>query len=291
MDDPLEIFNTAADLHTEMINQMKGVPGVTQKRLVEGLSARYCALSLVGEPIMYLEISMFLDELQKRRISTLLVTNLYVSVDAATKDSSKAIDRPLFGDFWERFIDSLTALKEKQQQTVYRLTVVKGWNREDVDVKSIGKPSFVEIKTYCGSENVSWHSNVKVFSEALSLKSEGEYEGLCEHAHSCSVLSKTRKVKVNVLLYTWLVTASVSSFGVYLESSFFLGFKRRFSLMVQVASGRPFNSEDYMALTPSWAIYGAEESRYYPNQSWYRKKVTSKVKKLSNSELYQYRAA
>ncbi|KAB2030036.1 hypothetical protein ES319_D05G203400v1 [Gossypium barbadense] len=58
-----------------------------------------------------------------------------------------------------------------------------------------------------------------------------------------------------------------------------------------VASGRPFNSEDYMALTPSWAIYGAEESRYYPNQSWYRKKVTSKVKKLSNSELYQYRAA
>lgn len=77
---------------------------------------------------------------------------LYVSVDAATKDSSKAIDRPLFGDFWERFIDSLTALKEKQQQTVYRLTVVKGWNREDVDVKSIGKPSFVEIKTNCGSE-------------------------------------------------------------------------------------------------------------------------------------------
>ncbi|MBA0865265.1 hypothetical protein Goshw_010635 [Gossypium schwendimanii] len=280
MDDPLEIFNTAAELHTEMINQMKGVPGVTQERLVEGLSARYCALSLVGEPIMYLEISMFLDELQKSQLIWLV--QLYVSVDAATKDSSKAIDRPLFGDFWERFIDSLTALKEKQQQTVYCSTVVKGWNREDVDVKSIGKPSFVEIKTYCGSE---------VFLEALSLKSEGEYEGLCEHADSCSVLSKTRKFKVNVLSYTWLVTASVSSFGVYLESSFFLGFKRRFSLMVQVASGRPFNSEDYMALTPSWAIYGAEESRYYPNQSWYRKKVTSKVKKLSNSELYQYRAA
>ncbi|MBA0745783.1 hypothetical protein Gogos_008344 [Gossypium gossypioides] len=264
MDDPLEIFNTAADRHTEMINQMKGVPekfahstvaGVTQERQVEGLSARYCALSLVGEPIMYLEISMFLDELQKRRISTLLVTNLYMSVDAATKGSSKAIDRPLFGDFWERFIDSLTALKEKQQQTVYRLTVVKGSATSKLTV-----------------QNVSWHSNVKVFSEALSLKSEGEYEGLCEHAHSCSVLSKTRKFKVNVLLYTWLVTASVSSFGVYLESSFFLGFKRRFSLMVQVASGRPFNSEDYMALTPSWAIYGAEESRYYPNQSWYRKK-------------------
>ncbi|KAH1065721.1 hypothetical protein J1N35_030708 [Gossypium stocksii] len=159
MDDPLEILNTAADLHTEMINQMKGVP-------------------------------------------------LYVSVDAATKDSSKAIDRPCFGDFWERFIDSLTALKEKQQQTVYCLTVVKGWNREDVDVKSIGKPSFVEIKTYRGSERPV--KNQKV-------------QGQCP-------------------------------------------------IEYMVASGRPFNSEDYMALTPSWAIYGAEESRYYPNQSWHRKK-------------------
>lgn len=60
-------------------------------------------------------------------------------------------------------------------------------------------------------QNVSWHSNVKVFSEALSLKSEGEYEGLCEHAHSCSVLSKTRKVKVNVLLYTWWLQEDLST--------------------------------------------------------------------------------
>lgn len=28
---------------------------------------------------------------------------LYVSVDAATKERLKAIDRPLFADFWERF--------------------------------------------------------------------------------------------------------------------------------------------------------------------------------------------
>jgi len=28
------------------------------------------------------------------------VTQLYVSVDAATKESLKAVDRPLFADFW-----------------------------------------------------------------------------------------------------------------------------------------------------------------------------------------------
>jgi tRNA wybutosine-synthesizing protein 1 len=55
------------------------------------------------------------------------------------------------------FQDSLTALKEKHQRTVYRLTLVKGWNAEEIDAYyklfSIGEPDFIEIKgvTYCGS--------------------------------------------------------------------------------------------------------------------------------------------
>lgn len=280
MDDPLEIVNSAIDLHTKMIKQMKGVPGVTMERLTEGLSPRHCALSLVGEPIMYPEINALVDELHRRRISTFLVTNaqfpekikmlkpitqLYVSVDAATKESLKAVDRPLFGDFWERFIDSLKALREKEQRTVYRLTLVKGWNTEEIDAYfnlfSIGKPDFVEIKgvTYCGSsatskltmENVPWHSDVKAFSEALALKSEGEYEVACEHAHSCCVLlAKTDKFKVNNQWFTWI------------------DYEKFHDL---VASGRPFSSRDYMAATPSWAVYGAEEGGFDPDQSRYKK--------------------
>lgn len=41
------------------------------------------------------------------------VTQLYVSVDASTKESLRRIDRPLFKDFWQRFLDSLKALAEK----------------------------------------------------------------------------------------------------------------------------------------------------------------------------------
>ncbi|KAL5777995.1 hypothetical protein ACOSP7_010921 [Xanthoceras sorbifolium] len=287
MDDPLEIVNTAIDLHTKMIKQMKGVPGVTQERLTEGLTPRHCALSLVGEPIMYPEINTLVDELHRRRISTFLVTNaqfpdkikllkpvtqLYVSVDAATKESLKAIDRPLFGDFWERFIDSLKALREKQQRTVYRLTLVKGWNTEDIDAYfklfSIGGPDFVEIKgvTYCGSsatskltmENVPWHSDVKAFSETLALRSKGEYEVACEHAHSCCViLAKTDKFKVDGQWFTWI------------------DYEKFHDL---VASGRPFSSNDYMAATPSWAVYGAEEGGFDPVQSRYRKERHHKPK-------------
>ncbi|RAL53635.1 hypothetical protein DM860_012250 [Cuscuta australis] len=280
MDDPLEIVQTAIELHTKMIKQMKGVPGVKSDRLAEGLSPRHCALSLVGEPIMYPEINSLVDELHRRRISTFLVTNaqfperimmlkpvtqLYVSVDAATKDSLKAIDRPLFGDFWERFLDSLKALKEKQQRTVYRLTLVKGWNTEDVDAYSnlfsIGNPDFIEIKgvTYCGSsatskltmENVPWHSDVKEFSEALAKKSNREYEVACEHVHSCCVLlAKVDKFKINGQWFTWI------------------DYDKFHDL---VASGRPFSSGDYMAPTPSWAVYGAEEGGFDPDQSRFKK--------------------
>lgn len=52
------------------------------------------------------------------------VTQLYVSVDAATRDGLKAIDRPLFKDFWQRFLDCLTELRDKRQRTVYRRTPV-----------------------------------------------------------------------------------------------------------------------------------------------------------------------
>lgn len=81
------------------------------ERLEEGMNPVHCALSLVGEPIMYPEINRFLEMLHEREISSFLVTNaqfpdairklypctqLYVSVDAGTKDSLKKIDRPLF---------------------------------------------------------------------------------------------------------------------------------------------------------------------------------------------------
>ena len=51
------------------------ITGVSQDRLIEGINPRHCALSLVGEPIMYPEINKLVRELHKRRISTFLVTN------------------------------------------------------------------------------------------------------------------------------------------------------------------------------------------------------------------------
>ena len=61
--------------HRGMIKQMKGVPGVQEDRLTEAMSVKHCALSLVGEPIIYPEISNFVGILHKKHISSFMVTN------------------------------------------------------------------------------------------------------------------------------------------------------------------------------------------------------------------------
>ena len=50
---------------------------------------------------------------------------MYISIDAATRDALKAVDRPLFPDFWERFLRSIDSLAQKDlsQRTVFRMTL------------------------------------------------------------------------------------------------------------------------------------------------------------------------
>jgi len=112
-------------------------------------------------------INEFLGLLHRDRISSFLVTNaqhpaalrtlvkptqLYVSIDASNKESLKAIDRPLFKDFWERTLECLDILRERQEElrTVYRFTLVRGFNMEEIPgygaLIDRGRPWLIEIK-------------------------------------------------------------------------------------------------------------------------------------------------
>lgn len=277
MDPPDQIVADGVEQHKRMIRECKGIPGVKKERFDEAMNVRHCALSLVGEPIMYPRINELVEELHKREISTFLVTNaqfpeairklrpitqLYISVDAGTKETLKAVDRPLFADFWPRYLDSMKALAEKEQRTVYRLTLVKGQNMEDAGdyakLVALGKPDFIEIKsvTFCGESkassltiaNTPWHEEVKTFSEALLSKEglDAEYELACEHQHSCIVLLANKRFKVNGQWHTWIDY-------------------NRFHELVK--AGVHFDATDYWAPTPDWALYGSEEAGFDPNES------------------------
>ena len=287
VDPPQTVLEGALESHRKMIREMKGVPGVDPLRLEEGLNPRHCALSLVGEPIMYPHINEFVDMLHAKGISSFLVTNaqfpdlisamkpvtqLYVSVDAATKDSLKTIDRPLFGDFWERFLGSLDALSKKKQRTVYRLTLVKEYNVETVKEYAQliirGTPDFVEIKgvTYCGysganpltMNNVPFHTEVINFAHNLLTHENlnDKYALACEHEHSCSILiaNKSKFLSEGGKWHTWI------DYDKFQEL---------------IKSGADFGSEDYMAETPAWAVFGSSEHGFDPiEQRYYRKKGT-----------------
>ncbi|CAD7965881.1 unnamed protein product [Amoebophrya sp. A25] len=110
MDEPKLIVENWLAEHAKMVKQLKGVPGVTPERFEQAKKIRHCALSLVGEPIMYPKINELLHLLHKEKISTFLVTNaqfpdelralgpvtqLYLSIDAPTRETLKAVDRPL----------------------------------------------------------------------------------------------------------------------------------------------------------------------------------------------------
>jgi len=69
-----------------------GVPGVKTERFEEGLCPRHCALSLVGEPIMYPQINAFVRLLHSKGISSFLVTNAQFP-DAIRYDAGFCINR------------------------------------------------------------------------------------------------------------------------------------------------------------------------------------------------------
>ena len=109
MDEPELIVDNAIQSHVKMVKEFRGVDGVVPERFEEAMNPQHCALSLVGEPIMYPKINELIKLLHSRKISTFLVTNaqfpdaietlspvtqLYVSIDASNKESLKKIDRP-----------------------------------------------------------------------------------------------------------------------------------------------------------------------------------------------------
>ncbi|XP_030898343.1 S-adenosyl-L-methionine-dependent tRNA 4-demethylwyosine synthase TYW1 isoform X2 [Melopsittacus undulatus] len=292
MDQPEMILQEAIENHQNMIKQFKGVSGVQAARFDEAMTAKHCALSLVGEPIMYPEINRFVRLLHQHSISTFLVTNaqfpdeirnlepvtqLYVSVDASTKESLKRIDRPLFKDFWQRFLDSLKALSEKQQRTVYRLTLVKAWNVDELkayaDLISLGKPDFIEVKgvTYCGKSsasnltmaNVPWHEEVVHFVQELANLIP-DYEIACEHEHSNCLLIAHRKFKINGEWFTWIN---------------YERFQELVQAREQSGGSQNFTAADYIARTPHWALFGSRERGFDPLDVRYQRK--NKVRDIS----------
>lgn len=295
LDPPEKVFEGALEGHYQKIKQMRGVPGIQLDRFQEAFKVRHCALSLVGEPIFYPHINELVGMLHRDHISSFLVCNaqhpkelarlarvtqLYVSIDAPTKQDLKKVDRPLNGDFWERLLACLDILRTTQahQRTVFRLTLVKGFNMTDVksyaDMVERAQPSQIEIKgaTFCGSsngngnpltmQNIPFYDECKTFVESLAqeLQSRGQdYEIAAEHAHSCCILMAHTKFKIEGVWHTHI------------------DYPRFFELL---ESGQDFVDLDYVKPTPEWAIWGSDGAGFNPEDTRFDRKAEKLKNKL-----------
>ncbi|CAH6718375.1 S-adenosyl-L-methionine-dependent tRNA 4-demethylwyosine synthase [[Candida] jaroonii] len=299
LDPPEKVLEGALAGHYKKIKQMRGVPGIQMDRFEEAFRVRHCALSLVGEPIFYPHINEFVEMLHEQEISSFLVCNaqhpdnlaklskitqLYVSIDAPNRTDLRKIDRPLNSDFWERMMSCLDILRTVQshQRTVFRLTLVKGFNMDEVkgyaDMVERAQPSQIEVKgaTFCGSsnangnpltmQNIPFYEECKIFVESLTaeLKSRGlKYNIAAEHAHSCCILIAHDKFKINGKWHTHI------------------DYPKFFEL---IRSGKEFTDLDYVKETPEWAVWGAKEGGFNPVDTRFDRKAEKLKRKLEREE-------
>lgn len=217
VDNPENILDKCIEQHKRLLVGFWGNKNANKELLEESKDVKHVAISLSGEPLIYPKINEFIRLCHKRGLSTFLVTNgqypeelkklskvtqLYLSVDASNKKQMKNIDKPLFTDYWQRLIKSLSYFSKRKDRTCLRLTMINGMNMEDSDLNGykelieLGEPDFIEIKAYMfvgasrqrlSLKNMPRHPEIKCFSDKLE-KLLADYSYCDEHKASRVVL-------------------------------------------------------------------------------------------------------
>jgi len=167
-------------------------------------------------------------------------------------------------------LQCIDILAQKKQRTVFRLTLVKQHNMEEIDsyakLVKRGMPHLIEVKgvTYSGDsaanfltiKNTPFHQEVLSFCQDLvkacnTVLNDDVYEVCCEHEHSLCVLIANKKMfKIDGKWWTWIDYPKFHSL---------------------IKSGQDFTSLDYMAPTPEWAVVGAKERGFDPEEIGFRR--------------------
>ena len=225
IDEPEEIVKNLIEQRKKLLSGFGGSVK-NKKKFEESLEPNHFAISLSGEPTLYKKIVELVDYLTERARTVFLVTNginpdilpklkkkknfqLYLSLSAPEKEKFEKICRPTEKNLWDKFNKSLEIINKFKGRRVVRLTLIKGLNDSDEDLKGFlkliekGNPDFVEVKSYMslgyskkrlGDEKMPDFEEVKKFALKISKKSNYKYED--ESKDSRIVLLKNKDSKV-----------------------------------------------------------------------------------------------
>ena len=168
---------------------------VTEQMYQEARVPKHVAISLAGEPTLYPFLSEFIEEIDRRQMTSFLVTNgtqpdilakitlptqLYITLAAPNAETHKELLRPCIPKAWDLLNESQELLQSLDCRTINRLTMVAEYNMQDPRgfSKMIlkGEPDFIEVKGYMhvgfSTSRLSYWNmpsfvDVKEFSEKL----------------------------------------------------------------------------------------------------------------------------
>jgi len=212
---PENIVEGCIKAQLKILSGYKGNPKTNSKKLSEALSPKHVAISLAGEPTLYLSLGDLIQSFHKKGFTTFLVSNgtlphslsqlseeptqLYISVCAFDKENFLKTCRPQIPFAWENLNETLSLLPSFRCPTVIRITLTRHLNMKNPELyaRLIEKanPTYVEPKAYMhvgfsrlrlGFDNMPIHKEVQEF--AAKLAEEMGYNILDESPESRVVL-------------------------------------------------------------------------------------------------------
>ncbi len=228
IDSPKKIIDGCMQAQRKLLIGFKGNNKVNRKKLEEALEPMQFAISLTGEPTLYLGLGELINELRRVGKTSFLVTNglqpsmlkkmnknrqlptqLYLSLNSPNKKMYDSWHKSSIKTAWRKFNETIALFPKLKTRKVIRMTLVKGLNDKDEFIKKfaglINKTScdFVEVKSYMaigfsrarlGYNMMLSHSEIKEYSKKLACELKNGYKILDEHKLSRVVLiGKDRK--------------------------------------------------------------------------------------------------
>ena len=236
VDDAKDIIDNLMHKRKKLMEGFGGNPNVDKKDLEKSYTPSHFAISLSGEPTMYPYLDKMIEYLKDlpSTKSVFLVTNaqipeffeklqnepesqptqLYISLEAPTKEIFQKVNRSLYDDGWERLEKSLQLFSDLECRRLVRFTLIKGLNDKQEHFKEykrlleMGKPDFVELKAYMhigNSQNRHSKEEMPEFQEVVSFAKElaeysGEYDYIDAAPNSRIVLLRRKDSKYSVEL-------------------------------------------------------------------------------------------
>ncbi|MFW9878327.1 MAG: radical SAM protein [Candidatus Thorarchaeota archaeon] len=170
LDKDIECCISTRDELEVLINRVLTSPDEIIQAHSEATTPNHAAISLDGEPLLYPEISEFVQEFKNRNMTTFIVTNgtlpkrieqlepfpsqLYITLPAPNEEVYKIVCRPMIKKGWEKIMQSLEMINSLSGRIVVRLTAVKNLNINEKFIMDYAKiidkinPNFFEIKGF-----------------------------------------------------------------------------------------------------------------------------------------------